>query len=106
MSALQVEQWTDLKDLRIGSFGWTTSRSSKGAHLRVFPFFGMHRARLEKKLLKLTVYVTREEDLAVLWTITQPCIEDYRIRLCPLHQQQVETEKIDSCSIKDILFYS
>ena len=25
--------------------------------------------------------------MAVLWTITQPCIEDYRITLCPQHHQ-------------------
>ena len=49
--------------------------------------------------------MTREEDVAVLWTITQPCIEDYRIRLCPLYQQ-VETNVTDRCCLKDVLFYS
>ena len=48
--------------------------------------------------------MTREEDVGVLWTITQPCIEDYRIRLCPLYQQ-VETEANDCCCLKDVLFY-
>ena len=30
--------------------------------------------------------LTREDEVSVLWTIAQPCIEDYRITLCPLHQ--------------------
>merc|ERR1719239_1629273 len=32
----------------------------------------------------------REKEVSVLWTITQTCIEDYRITLCPLHHQGSE----------------
>ena len=31
--------------------------------------------------------ISREEEVSVLWTITQSCIEDYRITLCPQHHQ-------------------
>ena len=30
--------------------------------------------------------------MSVAWTVTQPCVEDYRITLCPIHHEGEEEE--------------
>ena len=65
--------WTVLQEVKTGNSRWTISRSSKG----VEDVTDNTRHNL----------ISREEEVAVLWTITQSCIEDYRITLCPQHHQ-------------------
>ena len=72
--ALQLAQSMVLQELKTGNSRWTISRSSKGGHAHT-------------QSNPTTHSTPREKEVSVLWTITQPCIEDYRITLCPLHHQ-------------------
>ena len=84
---------------KVGDRGWTCGckpcswdggRTSKNGWLAISN--GRFEDRAEVQItwpLNLTHFhmtLTREEEVSVLWTIAQPCIEDYRITLCPLHQ--------------------
>ena len=69
---------------------WLSGRSSKNWRLAIPDGRSQDRAKvrmmLEYRKSNLTSHF-REKEVSVLWTITQPCIEDYRITLCPQHHQ-------------------
>ena len=52
--------------------------------------------------LILLLSLSREKEVSVLWTITQSCIEDYKITLCPQHHQVgISQWEIKSVSLKE-----